>query len=209
MKRFWVKVDKNGPSGCWLWTAHRNSLGYGKFSTKDKFGLLAHRVSWELINGPIAHGMCVLHKCDNPPCVNPAHLWLGTRGDNTADMISKGRLAVGRARKDAKLTDEIVDAIRKSSEPTRRLMEKYGASRAVISNARHGRSWKHVKTPLPSIPELLGGENGPNARLSREDVLEIKQRRANGESPKEIAQSKGITRTHVWQIVSGRRWAFV
>lgn len=90
IKRFWSSVDKDGENGCWLWTRGRNEHGYGVLDRKSGSGL-AHRYSWELANGPIPTGLQVLHRCDNPPCVNPEHLFLGTRLDNMADMTAKGR----------------------------------------------------------------------------------------------------------------------
>lgn len=90
-ERFWRKVDKSaGPEGCWPWTGSRHGFGYGFVSAGGK-RRGAHRVSWELANGPIPDGLSVCHRCDNPPCVNPAHLFLGTVGDNTRDMMAKGR----------------------------------------------------------------------------------------------------------------------
>lgn len=92
--RFWAKVDKRGPDECWLWTGCRKkAFGYGKIG-EGRMGqrtLLAHRVSWEITNGSIPDGAMVLHRCDNPPCVNPRHLFLGDQLDNMRDMVSKGR----------------------------------------------------------------------------------------------------------------------
>lgn len=77
-------------NGCWEWKGFRLKTGYGKFSYKRK-SYLAHRISWYLFNGPIPDYLCVCHKCDNPPCINPEHLFLGTQVDNIQDMIKKNR----------------------------------------------------------------------------------------------------------------------
>lgn len=92
-EQFWSRVSRN-PDGCWEWRRARISSGYGNFggSTDGRRWMkLAHRHAWEITNGPIPLGMVVLHRCDNPPCVRPDHLSLGTMRDNTADMIQKGR----------------------------------------------------------------------------------------------------------------------
>lgn len=90
-ERFWPKVDKSGE--CWVWTASRDRTGYGKFGRGGgKRGWTkASRVSWEIHFGPVPDGLWVLHRCDNPPCVRPDHLFLGTCGDNNRDTASKGR----------------------------------------------------------------------------------------------------------------------
>jgi len=94
--RFWSKVDKSaGPDGCWLWTAGKFRQGYGCFDVAGK-SVKAHRTAYTLTNGQIphdgsAHGLCVCHRCDNPPCCNPAHLFLGTHIDNVRDRENKGR----------------------------------------------------------------------------------------------------------------------
>jgi HNH endonuclease len=89
-ERFWKKVDKRTKTECWLWLAALN-YGYGFFSPKTGRTVYAHRFVWELVNGPIPHGLCVLHKCDVRSCVNPNHLFLGTNQDNTTDAKRKGR----------------------------------------------------------------------------------------------------------------------
>jgi hypothetical protein len=100
--RFWAKVQKT--DSCWVWTAATDSDGYGVFNAPGHRA--AHPFSYELHNGPIPEGLCVLHKCDNPPCVRPDHLFLGTKKDNAVDMAIKGRCRTTR------LTPEQVIAIR-------------------------------------------------------------------------------------------------
>lgn len=88
--RFWEKVDKSGK--CWVWTACKQAFGYGKFVIKKGDSpVAAHRLSYELEVGQIPKGLFVLHRCDNPACVRPAHLFIGTQRDNMQDMRSKGR----------------------------------------------------------------------------------------------------------------------
>lgn len=89
--RFWSKVDKTSdPNGCWVWTAYKDPNGYGRFY----HGKLCHRISYEINVGPIDKGLCICHHCDNPGCVNPDHLFVGTHQDNMDDKKRKGRQAI-------------------------------------------------------------------------------------------------------------------
>lgn len=94
-ERFWMKVDKSaGPDDCWLWISGMSN-GYGRFGIRQGVIEYAHRMAWLLTKGPIPDGLFACHKCDNPRCVNPAHLFLGTHLDNIADRDAKGRVAKG------------------------------------------------------------------------------------------------------------------
>jgi hypothetical protein len=91
--RFWAKIDRSDPDGCWPWTRYRNEHGYGLIRRGDRIEL-THRVVWELTYGAIPPDMCVCHSCDSPPCCRAEHLFLGTHQDNMADRALKGRSAL-------------------------------------------------------------------------------------------------------------------
>ncbi len=145
-ERFENKYMPITGTGCWLWLATCTRLGYGQFRVKDKMAM-AHRVSYEMYIGQIPVGMCVLHKCDVPSCVNPNHLYLGTHQDNSTDMVNKGRVARGSKRPDSVLTElqvmEIKEMLAKG-ESQASIAKKYNVSPTLISHIYNGRSWKHV-----------------------------------------------------------------
>ena len=153
MKRFWNKVSVSSPQECWNWNGTKNEKGYGLFSFLGKMKG-AHRVSWILLNGEIELGKMVLHSCDNPSCVNPAHLSLGTAKDNTADAIAKNRFpqitatGVNKARGErngsAKLFLEDVYEIRKSNLTITGLAKKFRVCRTTIRNIKRRNKWAHV-----------------------------------------------------------------
>lgn len=147
-ERFWEKVDKRGPDECWPWLAY-TAQGYGRINAGGDNGksLLASRVSWVLHNGPIPDGLFVCHKCDNPSCVNPSHLFLGTQRDNMRDCSSKGRArggVRGEQNGNAKLNADQVRAIRMSNLPRREVIARYGISKTQYGNIKRGDQWKSV-----------------------------------------------------------------
>lgn len=101
-ERFFSKIQKQ--KSCWLWNASRMPKGYGQLNDKGKVWR-AHRLSWVIHYGPIPENLFVCHSCDNPPCVNPKHLWLGTRSENMKDMILKGRFLTKMARDNINKTE--------------------------------------------------------------------------------------------------------
>lgn len=174
--RFWSKVDKNGPihprlgTRCWLWTAGKHQFGYGLFKfAKRNWG--AHRVSWELTNGPIPdgdgyHGTVVRHDCDVPECCNPAHLLIGTIVDNVHDRDRRGRYVApsgdrhksvtmpestpkGVDHWNAILNPDVVRAIRADYAAggitQKEAGARHGISRELAREVIHRRIWKHVE----------------------------------------------------------------
>jgi len=143
-ERFWPKVDIRGFDDCWEWIASKIPAGYGQIHNNGTM-LRAHRVAWELMRGPIPKGLCLLHHCDNRACVNPNHLFLGTKADNMADMEAKGRRRSAPPRgvnsPNAKLTNEKVRAIRLSTLPQRVLAKMHGVHQSTIWTVKHRKSW--------------------------------------------------------------------
>ncbi len=136
---FWDKVDRSGgPGACWAWQLSCDPYGYGQTSFGDRRNIGAHRVAWILANGPIPEGLCVLHRCDNRPGCNPGHLFLGTRADNSADMVAKGRQWKhgGLGNPAAKLTADQVREIReraRQGEPLLALARQFGVHASGVS----------------------------------------------------------------------------
>ena len=161
--RFWSHVNKNGPipehvpelGQCWNWTGKPTNSGYGQFQIRSisLSAFVSSRAAWYFTYGVIPE-LCVLHKCDNRLCCNPAHLFLGTRGDNARDAIAKDRPVVGHKGSRngfAKLTESTVRAIRSSYQKGVlgcgyiALSKKYGVSMSCIRSIISGRTWPHIQ----------------------------------------------------------------
>jgi hypothetical protein len=140
-ERFWSKVDLSGE--CWLWKASCWPDGYGQFKISHTVNRRAHRVAWELFNGPIPIGLSVLHHCDNILCVNPVHLFLGTQADNVHDCQTKGRLPIGE-KAVHKLTLVQAREIKNSLLGNRPLARIYPVSRTAIKYIKTGRNWREA-----------------------------------------------------------------
>lgn len=153
-QRFWSKVDRRGPNECWEWLASRNK-GYGQMSAgrRGDKPLIASRVSWEIAHGKIPNGLYVCHHCDNPPCVNPQHLFLGTLQDNFRDRYRKGRYPRGDRHPTTKISDGLALQIReaiKNGEEQQAIARRLGISETSVSVIKNGRKrWRHLEPPRP------------------------------------------------------------
>jgi len=196
---------------CWPWKGFiaRNGYGYVSFHRKD---MLGHRVSYIVNRGPIPEGMHVCHRCDNPACVNPNHLFLGTHQDNMDDKVRKGRQPRGERNGGVKLSDAQVARIKvelaERTESNNKIARRYGVGRKAIDFIESGRNWAHIPGPPPTRKNprnLPTGSKHHNAKLSDADVIEIRRLLAEGtQTQRAIALHYGVSETLISAIKLGR-----
>ncbi len=146
-ERFWANVRVTRWLECWLWTGYANWQDYGRFRGAGRKKVLAHRFAFELVHGALSAEFCVLHACDTPACVNPAHLRAGTVAQNNADRNAKVRQARGTANGRAVLSEANVASIRRAfasgiSVPS--LANSFGVNSKAIYQVVNGRTWRHL-----------------------------------------------------------------
>lgn len=215
--RFWTKVDRTAPGGCWEWMANRNNKGYGLFRPGGIAPKkLAHRLSYEAAKGKIPKGLFVLHSCDNPRCVNPGHLSLGSSKDNVKDMDDRGRRVTtslrGTRNPFAKTTDADVIAIRRAyvaGTPTDDICRQYGI--ASVSDYM-GRAWTHLfdHPDCPSVSEIkaeAARRTRNNSLLTKEAVVEIRKKLASGARGIDLAAQYGVHKATISDIKLRKIWA--
>jgi len=196
-ERFWAKVDKAGPvvrtglGPCWRWTSttakHRRN--YGLFKLQNGRQVKAHRMAYELTSGPIPGGLMVCHHCDNPPCVNPAHLFLGTCKDNLDDMYAKDRGPTGDR-----------NGSRKHPETgLLRGLAQRGKPHPWCSGERH---WARREPH-----KLKRGTDHPASKLRESEVLQIRALAAQRVLRRELAARFGVNITTINRIVRREDWA--
>jgi len=135
------------PSGCWAWDAGKGRGGYGQmWIPEQRSNRPAHRISYELHIGSIPDGMLVCHTCDEPSCINPAHLFLGTHADNSADMVAKNRQqrAVGENANGSRLTESQIKSIRSDTRAQWEIASEYGVHQSQISKIKSRKHWRHI-----------------------------------------------------------------
>lgn len=189
---FWQRVDKQGPEPshvaglgpCWLWTGAKDGKGYGQVRRRPKLWQ-AHRLAYTLTHGDIPEGLVVMHRCDNPTCVNPEHLSLGTQADNMADAAQKDRLATADDLPQTKLTAaQVARAIQEVTDGAstlRELAQEFGVSEATLNSAVRGtKSWRHLERDHEALSRALSTNRNPSgsrhrmAKFTDEQVREIR-----------------------------------
>jgi hypothetical protein len=166
--RLEAKTAPPGPRGCMMFTGFRDRRGYG-YIGQGRAGLrpiLAHRAAWEVAKGAIPQGMHVLHKCDNPSCVNPAHLELGTAADNMRSKVARGRQPRGGLVHNAKLALDEVRAILADSRSNSAIGRAYGVSTATVGEIKRREIWKHVGAQPAPDPQPAPKHGSPSAPYS-------------------------------------------
>lgn len=182
VSRFNAKVKKGPPGECWEWTAGRDDKGYGqvRFGPFGEFkkttGFMAHRIAYFLSTGVDPASLCVCHRCDNPPCCNPAHLFLGTVKDNSVDMVSKGRGINGECHpftpkhfsaNDAYLMREMWLS---GLFAQHKIASAFGLSRSVACMIINGKSWRRVPMPPGTAPRLGCTWKGKSRPIKKKDI---------------------------------------
>lgn len=190
---FNLRYTADAKSGCWLWVGGVTTSGYGTCSMHGQ--KVAHRVSWVIHNGVIPNGMNVLHRCDTPACVNPAHLFLGTHQDNMADLRQKGRAygAKGEANYGAVITEDQALSILNDPRSGPELARQYGISQESVSNIRNGKTWRHLFDEDSRTRRIA---NGPRRLTPAERILVA----ADPRTQHVIAAEYGVSQSLISQI---------
>ena len=145
-ERFWEKVEVRDLHECWQWRASTKVGGYGKIADDDGRIQLAHRIAYRLVFGDFPLGLVVSHRCDNPGCVNPQHLFLGTQAENLRDMRIKRRDNPPRGSRHpkARLDESLVARVRADVRSHRRIAKDYGIGKSTVGMIKAGATWIHV-----------------------------------------------------------------
>lgn len=210
--RFWRKVNVRGADECWNWLANKSAGRYGAIKVGGKRGkdLKAHRIQmiWQ---GVEVEGKVVRHKCDNPPCVNPAHLEVGSQLDNVQDMIDRGRgnHASGERIWSAKLSNAAVRTIRKrlrDGETVSGIAKDMGLNRLLVYNIAARKTYANVAVDVEYPAPSSTGESNHNAKLTEEVVAAMRRRYREVQCYSEVAREFGVSRALAARCITGARW---
>lgn len=211
MRRLHSGIVRGDPDECWPWIKYRYARGYGGIMLGARTLLATHRLAYAAAFGPISDGLVVCHRCDNPPCCNPAHLFLGTHADNKNDSMRKRRHVFGARHWCAKLTPELVAEIRRrraTGESGPRIAASLGISSSQVYRVSVGGGWA-VASAAPLSPALgfAAGERNAMAKLSAAMVAAIRRDGAERTlERREIARKYGISLRNLYRILAHELW---
>lgn len=201
---------------CWNWTSGIDAYGYGSIRISGK-AFKAHRLSYVLLSKPheiteIPSEMCICHRCDNRRCVNPDHLWVGTKSENTIDMLNKGRNIIGELAGNAIAANGIVLEIREkyaTGEFTiAMLSDEYGMSLKGVHSIIIGTTWAHIGGPI-HVTTKNNGEINKQSKLKESDIIEIRKLlRIGMMSHSEIGEMFSVGKSQISRISTGARWGW-
>ena len=214
-KLFWSRVKKT--RSCWFWGGGKFASGYGALRV-DGRQVRAHRYAYELCYGALLPGFVVCHRCDNPPCVRPDHLFAGSQRDNMRDALLKGRLYLppgrkfgrGEAHPAAKLSHAVVVAMRamyKQGFTQRQLAQLYRVTRSGVAHVIQGNRWEDPSWCAPGARwRKARGEANPNSKLSAEKAAAIRRLAAAGATQSSLARQFSVTRRAIHMVINGMTW---
>ncbi len=204
-QRLWADVEKGGADDCWPWKGATNNHKHGQF-TLNRTGYYAHRVSFELANGPIPDGLMVCHHCDNPPCCNPAHLYAGNARQNRMDAINRNRISIF-------LSPENVALIRKARAAgisVSRIAARLNVPWITVRNVERGRTFSEITQDTPEIevrPEdfpILTRRKPVAQKRDMEKMVAAMKAIKSGKAIREISQEIGYTKRHLRRLRDGK-----
>jgi predicted XRE-type DNA-binding protein len=221
-ERFWSNVNITDLFECWNWIGDINNLGYGRLSFKGQ-RTKAHRLSYTLNIGPILGNLFVCHKCNNPSCVNPSHLYLGTSQDNMTDKVKANRQShassPGEKNGMSVLTEsqviEIIGLLKTANMTQKEIAKKYSTGRSAISHINLNNTWTYLPRPQILLDKIankgpLKGENHPHAKLTETQVVEIiRLLKTKSMKQQDIADRFSTSFQNISAIKMGHKWKYL
>lgn len=210
--KLWSKIDIGLENECWMWKGCQSTAGYGVIRI-NYILKYAHRLAWELHNEKsIPPKISVCHSCDNPPCCNPDHLFLGSQADNMRDAKNKGRMPHGVLHHGTDLTEKDIRKIRylgQTDIPHQEIGDYFSISRMSVNDIIHKRTWGHIDPEYKPPKKKSKGITHPNAKLTEDNVRQIRRLSNEGHYPIALAIMFGVSRGTIEPILKGETWKHV